>query len=99
MKITLEISDIDYGAFVSFLLPKLRNRLENSDGVIPKLLYKIAGMPPEAAGKMFNMLPQKTKNGIVVYLINNSKDKLVDAAEEYGRDKGLNFTINSLGAE
>ena len=66
MKITLDINDIDYGALVEVFLPMVHDELVKQDGVGVAILAKIAKMPPAIAKKMIDMLPQETKNEIVV---------------------------------
>lgn len=99
MKITFEINEIDYGAFVRLLLPKLKDKLIHSEGTMAKLLAKIAKMSPEAAGKLVDAMPQKTKNDLTVYLINHKMDVFVPVVEEYAKEKGLPFKVDGMWAQ
>jgi hypothetical protein len=60
MKITLELTDIDYGALVEFALPLLRGKLAESDSAASQVLARIAQMPPSIAAGMIDFLPQDT---------------------------------------
>ena len=99
MKITLELNDIDYGALVAQFLPLIRSKLSEQDGTGAAVLAKIAEMPPETAAKMINLLPQKTRDELVLMLLNKNKERLIHAATEYGRKNGITFQIDSFEAE
>jgi len=99
MKITLEINDIDYGALMQQFLPLIRDRLAEQDGTGAAVLAKIAEMPPETAAKMVNMLPQKTRDELVLMLVNKNKEKIVGAAEDFARKSGLYFRIDEFRVE
>ena len=99
MKITLDINDIDYGALVEVFLPMVHDELVKQDGVGVAILAKIAKMPPAIAKKMIDMLPQETKNEIVVMLANNNKEKIIEAVMEYAERMGLSFRIDSFEVE
>ena len=96
MKITLEINDIDYGALTAQFLPLVRDKLAEKDGTAMAILSKIAEMPPETAGKMVNMLPQKTRDELILMLVNKNKGKIMDAAEDFAHKNGLHFRIDDF---
>lgn len=99
MKITLEINDIDYGALTQQFLPLVRDKLAEKDGPSMAILAKIAEMPPETAAKMVNLLPQKTRDELILMLINKNKDKIVDAAENFAYRSGIHFRIDEFRVE
>ena len=99
MKITLELNDIDYGALMQQFLPLIRDKLAEKDGTSMAILAKIAEMPPETAGKMVNMLPQKTRDELVLMLINKNKEKIIGAAESMAHKNGLHFRIDDFRVE
>jgi len=99
MKITLEINYIDYGALMQQFLPLIRDKLSEQDGTGAAILAKIAEMPPETAGKMVNMLPQKTRDELILMLINKNKEKIVSAATEYARKNGITFRVDEFKVE
>jgi len=99
MKITLEINDIDYGALMQQFLPLIRDKLSEQDGTGAAILAKIAEMPPETAGKMVNMLPQKTRDELVLMLINRNQQKIISAAEAMAHKNGFHFRIDEFKAE
>jgi hypothetical protein len=65
MKITLELTDIDYASVVKFALPLLQGKLAESDSDAAKMLAKIAQMPPSIAADMVDFLPQDTKMSLL----------------------------------
>lgn len=99
MKINLEINNIDYGAHIELFLPMIHDKFAATNGITAKLLAKIAGMSPEAAAKIVDMLPQDTKDDIAVYLINSKKDVIISAVQEYAGNKGVSFNIGEFSAE
>ena len=73
MKITLEVSELDYGSVVAALLPTVHERLEKEDGSVGnKILSKLTALSPSIAKKMVNLLPKETQNEIAVLLINKN---------------------------
>ncbi len=99
MKITLELNEIDYGALMEQFLPLIRDKLAEQDGAAAAILSKIAEMPPETAGKMVNMLPQKTIDELVLMLLNKNKEKIVKASTDYARKNGITFRIDDFRIE
>ncbi|MBR4862870.1 MAG: hypothetical protein IKU09_11795 [Firmicutes bacterium] len=99
MKITLEINDIDYGALTAQFLPLVRDKLAEKDGTAMAILAKIAEMPPETAGKMVNLLPQKTRDELILMLLHKNKEKIILAAESYAHKNGLRFRIDDFRVE
>ena len=99
MKITLELTDIDYASVVKFALPLLQGKLAESDSEAAKMLSQIAKMPPSLAAGMVDFLPQDTKNELAVMLFNQNKDSIITAVTYYAEKKGLSFRIDSFTAE
>lgn len=99
MKITLELSDIDYGALVEQFLPLVRDKLAEKDGAGAAILAKISGMPTSIAVKMMDVFPQETKDEIAVMLVNKNKEKIIETVLEYAAKKGLSFRIDDFEVE
>ena len=99
MKITLELTDIDYASVVKFALPLLQDKFSESDGEAAKMLSQIMKMPPALAAGMVDFLPQDTKNELAVMLFNQNKDSIIKAVTYYAEKKGLSFRIDSFTAE
>ena len=99
MKITLELTDIDYASVVKFALPLLQGKLADSDSEAAKMLARIAQMPPSIAAGMVDFLPQDTKNELAVMLFNQNKDSIIKAVTYYAEKKGLSFRIDQFTAE
>ena len=99
MKITMEINDIDYGAIAEQLLPLVGDKLSDKDGISNTMLAKFLVMPPSVAKSMINLMPQKTKDEILVTLINKQKERIVEKVTETAREKGIFFTISRFDVE
>lgn len=99
MKITLELTDIDYASVVKYALPLLQEKLTAGDSEASKMLAQIAKMPPSIAAGMVDFLPQDTKNELAVMLVNQNKDRIIHAVTEYAEKKGISFRIDSFSAE
>ncbi len=99
MKLTLELTDIDYGALVKLALPLLQGKLAQSDSTAAQVLARIAQMPPSLAAGMIDFLPQDTKNELAVMLVNKNKDSIIKAVTEYAEKHGLTFHISQFSAE
>ena len=99
MKITLELTEIDYASVVKFALPLLQGKLADSDSETAKMLSQIMKMPPSIAAGMVDFLPQDTKNELAVMLFNQNKDSIINAVSYYAEKKGLHFRIDSFTAE
>ena len=100
MKITLEISDMDYGALIAALLPAVHDKLAGDDDTfVNKILLKLTALPPSIARKMVNLLPRETQDEIVVLLINKNRDKIADFALNMAKEKDISFKINDLEAQ
>ena len=99
MKITLELTEIDYGALAEQFLPLVRDKLAEKDGTIAGLLAKVAGMPPNIVGRMVDILPQESKDEIAVMLVNKSKDKIISMITKYAKKNGVSFEIMQFDVE
>lgn len=99
MKITLELTDIDYASVVKFALPLLQGKLAEQDGEAAKMLSQIAKMPPSVAAGMVDFLPQDTKNELAVMLFNQNRESIIKAVTYYAEKKGLSFKIDRFTAE
>ena len=99
MKITLELTDIDYASVVKFALPLLQGKFAEGDGETAKMLSQIVNMPPSLAAGMVDFLPQDMKNELAVMLFNQNRDNIIKAVSYYAEKKGLTFRIDSFTAE
>ena len=99
MKITLELNEIDYGVLTEQFLPVVRDKLAEKDGTVAAILSKVAGMPPDIAAKMVDVLPQETKDEITVMLINKNKEKIIETIMGCAAKKGLSFRIDDFEVE
>lgn len=100
MKITLEVSELDYGSVVAALLPTVHERLEKEDGSVGnKILSKLTALSPSIAKKMVNLLPKETQNEIAVLLINKNKDRIIELAANLASEKDISVQISDLDVQ
>ena len=99
MKITVEISELDYKALVEQFLPVVREKMAGKDGIGAKTLSILAGMPPSIAGNMIDMMPQDKKDELAVMLIEKNKDKIAEKIVKLAGEKGISFKIDDIDAE
>ena len=99
MKVTIELNDIDYGALAEILLPLVKDKLSQSEGNGAGIITTIASVPPSIAGKMIDVLPQKTKDELCVMLLNKNKEKIVESIMEYAEKNGVSFKIDNIEVE
>lgn len=99
MKITFEISELDYKALVEKFLPVVREKMAGKDGVGAKTLSILAGMSPSIAAGMIDMMPQDKKDELAVMLIEKNKDKIADKIMKLAGEHGIKFKIDDIDAE
>ena len=98
MKITLEISNIDYGEIVREYLPLIREKMAGKEGGA-KLMGMLAGMPPAVAAGMIDKLPASKKDELVVMLVEKNKDAIAEKIMKYAAEKGVSFSIDDIEVE
>ena len=76
MELKLKVNRINYGNLAEKFLPMLSDKLAKEEGAIPRLLSKLAELSPGMAKGMLNVLPDETKDEMVVYLINKNKQQI-----------------------
>lgn len=96
MKITLNIKSIDYDAIIDQWMPLLKEKAHSDDNVLFKTISGIFSMPGDIPKKMLKALPQKTKDELVVYLINNNKGKLIELLQSSLENKGVVVQIDDI---
>ena len=95
MRLVLELDDINYDALIDQFLPLISERLRQSDSHTAALL---GGLPTGAAAKLLRGLPAGKKEKLTAELVNANTAELSKAAEEFGAEQGLHFTVRSLHA-
>lgn len=99
MELKLKVNRINYGNLAEKFLPKLSDKLAKEEGAIPRLLSKLAALSPGMAKGMLNVLPDETKNEMVVYLINKNKQQILDGFARYMKEQGIDIEIGDLSIE
>lgn len=98
MKITFEVSEIDYSSLVEILLPLVRDKIAagvDSDALLDRALE----IPPSMVARMVDILPQEIKDEFAVMLINKHKELIIDTLTEAAEAKGLSCKITEIEAQ
>lgn len=93
MEIKAKIDDIDYDSIIKNALPILK---EKSDNKIVGIISDIINMPGELPLKMISAIPQKTKNELVVYIINSKKQAIISIITESLKEKGFPVELSDF---
>ena len=96
MNINIDIGEINYKSLVKYLMPILKNRAEEGDKKILRMLADILDLPGDVALKILSLIPQRKLDEIARYLVNNNKDKIVDYLEKTFTDKGVAVIIKNI---
>ena len=99
MELKLKVKRINYGNLAEKFLPMLSDKLAKEEGAIPRLLSKLAALSPGMAKGMLNVLPDETKDEMVVYLINKNKQQILNGFARYMREQGIDIEIGDLSIE
>ena len=96
MEIRIIVDEINYSDVVAKCLPLVRDKLKGKEGTLPKVVSRLANLPPSMAAAMLEALPQETKDEIAALLINKNKDRLIAKAEEYAAKNDITLKISDL---
>ena len=99
MELKLKVNRINYGNLAEKFLPMLSDKLAKEEGAIPRLLSKLAALSPGMAKGMLNVLPDETKDEMVVYLINKNKQQILSGFARYMKEQGIDIEIGDLSIE
>ena len=99
MELKLKVNRINYGNLAEKFLPMLSDKLAQEEGAIPRLLSKLAELSPGMAKGMLNVLPDETKDEMVVYLINKNKQQILNGFARYMKEQGIDIEIGDLSIE
>ena len=99
MELKLKVNRINYGNLAEKFLPMLSDKLAKEEGAIPRLLSKLAELSPGMAKGMLNVLPDETKDEMVVYLINKNKQQILNGFARYMKEQGIDIEIGYLSIE
>ena len=99
MELKLKVNRINYGNLAEKFLPMLSDKLAKEEGAIPRLLSKLAALSPGMAKGMLNVLPDETKDEMVVYLIKKNKQQILNGFARYMKEQGIDIEIGDLSIE
>ena len=97
MELTLKVSNIDYNSIAQKLLPILENKL--ADGSIPGGSLISGLLTPERAVSMLNMLPQSTKDSILVQYVKQNQDQIARQLEQFASSEGVKLQVDQVSAK
>ena len=99
MEIRIIVDEINYSEVVTKCLPLVRDKLKEKEGTLPKVVSRLASLPPSMAAAMLDKLPQETKDEVAALLINKNKERLIEKAEEYAAKNDITLKISDLIVE
>lgn len=101
IEIRIDIDDIDYSNIVSKVLPTVREKLsrDSEDNSTKKLLADILKIVGNLPVTMIDVLPQNVKDEMAVSIINNSKNKLIELAENTAEKYDVGVKVYDISAE
>lgn len=97
--ITVKVDELDYGALVRKLLPIAKDKLSGYDTRLARILAGALAVGGSAAADMINALPARKKDALAAALINGSRGKIADAAEDAAKAHGIDIKIRDISAE
>ena len=92
MKLQMKLEDLNYGDVAVSLLPRVLPRLQEKisrSEAAAKILTAIAHMPEDILHELFDSIPLKEKNSIVMSLVEENKERILqrlgnEAIQELG---------------
>ena len=82
---------------INTLLPILENKL--ADGSIPGGSLISGLLTPERAVSMLNMLPQSTKDSILVQYVKQNQDQIARQLEQFASSEGVKLQVDQVSAK
>ena len=99
MEIKLTVENIDYASLIEKLLPLVEDKLQESDGVVEKLLVGLTKVPSYLIKATVNAFPQKTKDEIVAFLVNKNRETIEEILMDSLRQKGITMQVSNIEIE
>ncbi len=99
MEIKLTVKDIDYASLIEKLLPLVGDKLQESDGVVEKLLVGLTKVPSYLIKATVNAFPQETKDDIVAFLVNKNRETIEEILMDSLRQKGITMQVSNIEIE
>lgn len=94
MEIRIKVDNINYDSIVKVLLPLLnKNNSENENKMKNKIL-SMFGAP--FASKMLSLIPQESKDNIVMHFINDQRDFIINMISEKMSEYGIEAEIKDI---
>lgn len=99
MEIKLTVKNIDYASLIEKLLPLVEDKLQESDGVVEKLLANLTKVPSYLIKATVNAFPQETKDDIVAFLVNKNRETIEEILMDSLRQKGITMQVSNIEIE
>lgn len=99
MEIKLTVENIDYASLIEKLLPLVGDKLQESDGVVEKLLVGLTKIPSYLIKATINAFPQETKDDIVAFLVNKNRETIEEILMDSLRQKGITMQVSNIEIE
>lgn len=99
MEIKLTVENIDYASLIEKLLPLVGDKLQESDGVVEKLLANLTKVPSYLIKATVNAFPQETKDDMVAFLVNKNRENIEEILMDSLRQKGITMQISNIEIE
>ena len=92
VKLELELTDIDYNAFLQEFLPKVQEKLQQSGSPLAGMLS--GGF----AGGMLGLMPDSMKDKLAAEIINANAERLAGEMAKVAARNGIPGKVNNLRA-
>lgn len=97
-QIRLMIGEIDYNGIVARLLPLVRGKI-NVSGTKGQLISMLLNAKPSQIGAILSFVPKETKDMTAALLLNNNKDRIINAVSEMAKKHGIEISVGDLTVE
>ena len=94
MEIKIKVDNINYDSVVKVLLPLLSKNNGESDNKMKNKIFGMFGGP--FASKMLSLIPQESKDNIVMHFVNDQKEFIIDMISEKMSRTGIEAEIKDI---
>lgn len=94
MEIKINIDNINYDSILKVLLPLLNKNNSESENKMKNKLLSMFGGP--FASKMLSLIPQESKDNMVMHFVNDQKDFIINMLSEKMSEVGIEAEIKDI---
>lgn len=95
MEIKINVDNINYDSVLKVLLPLLNKNSGGSENKIANKFIKMLGKG-NFASKMLSLIPQESKDNMVMSFVNDQKDFIIGMISEKMSEFGIEAEINDI---